>query len=52
MKWRCWQCSPDDGCELVDLTGGTKEMMVNLPKYCPIDGEEARWKEVPDETVS
>lgn len=42
MKWQCWKCSSDDGCELVDLVGGDP---VHEPDTCPW-GKSADWKRV------
>lgn len=42
MKWQCWKCSSDDGCELEDLVGGDP---VHEPDTCPW-GKSADWNRV------
>jgi hypothetical protein len=49
MKWQCWDCSADDGCELIDLTGGTEEMLARKPTKCPVDGSHVDWVLVKEE---
>lgn len=49
MKWQCWDCSPDDGCELADLAGGDITTLAHKPHICPFDGSECRFEIVPDE---
>lgn len=52
MRWQCWQCSSDDGCELIDLVG---EEPLREPTVCPFSGvKNANFKRVedaPQETV-
>lgn len=49
MKWQCWKCSSDDGCELVDLVGGDP---VHEPNICPWGGGQAEWKRVEESAPS
>lgn len=48
MRWQCWGCSSDDGCELGDLVGGDP---VHEPDICPWSGGKAWWKRV-DESAA
>ena len=45
MKWQCWKCSSDDGCELIDLVCDNP---VHEPLGCPWGGE-AKWERVAED---